>query len=128
MEELKQEAIKRLEILKLDSKIIQELKTDDKVYVSKIENGTTEVKYDNEIMDLIKMLEQKETIKIYHVIIFDSTMYFLAIHTHQEEWQKEKSDLKRGFIEIVITKSVIEFTSRNAGIETENGKIKKVVL
>lgn len=128
MEDLKQECIERLQILKLDSKIIKEFKENDKVYVSKIENGTTEVKYDNEIMDLIKMLEQKETIKIYHVIIFDSTMYFLVIHTHQEEWQKEKSDLKRGFIEIVITKSVIEFTSRNAGIETENGKIKRVVL
>ncbi len=132
MEELKQEAIKRLEILKLDSKIIQEFKADDKVYVSKIENGTTEVKYDNEIMDLIKMFEEKRTIKIYHVIIFDKQMYMFAIHKHKEILQKEKADLKRGWATLVLcdtpTEGAIEFISRDVGIETEEGKIKRVVI
>lgn len=131
-EELKQEAIKRLEILKLDSKIIQEFKADDKVYVSKIENGTTEFKYDNEIMDLIKMFEEKRTIKIYHVIIFDKQMYMFAIHKHKEIWQKEKADLKKGWATVVLcdtpTEGAIEFISRDVGIETEEGKITRLVM
>ena len=125
MEELKQEAIKRLEILKLDSKVINEFKENDNVYVSKVENAATEVILDKEIIDLIKMFEQKKTIKIYHVIINQDNIYMLSVHTNKEIWEEEKSDLKRGFTVIVsydiIHKGIAGYTAKEAGIETENG-------
>jgi len=131
-DELKQEAIKRLEILKLDSKVIKEFKEKDKVYVSKLENTATEVILDEGIMNLIKMFEDKKTIKIYHVVIFDKQMYMFAIHTHEEIWQKEKADLKRGWVTVVScdtpTKGVIVFVSKDIRIETDEGKIKRVVI
>ena len=132
MEELKQEAIKRLEILKLDSKVINEFKENDNVYVSKVENAATEVILDKEIIDLIKMFEQKKTIKIYHVIINQDNIYMLSVHTNKEIWEEEKSDLKRGFTVIVsydiIHKGIAGYTAKEAGIETENGKIKRVFI
>ena len=68
-DELKQEAIKRLEILKLDSTVINDFKDNNKVYVSKIKETGTEIIFDSEVMDMIKIFEQEKTIKIYHVII-----------------------------------------------------------
>lgn len=130
-DELKQEAIKRLEILKLDSKIIKDFKDNNKVYVSKIKETGTEIIFDSKIVDMIKMFEQEKTIKIYHVVIFDSQMYMLAIHKHKEEWKKEKLYLKKGWVTVVLfdtsKEGVIEFIARDVGIEVENGKIKRLV-
>lgn len=130
-DELKQEAIKRLEILKLDSKIIKDFKDNNKVYVSKIKETGTEIIFDSKIVDMIKIFEQEKTIKIYHVVIFDSQMYILAIHKHKEEWKKEKLYLKKGWVTVVLfdtsKEGVIEFIARDVGIEVENGKIKRLV-
>lgn len=130
-DELKQEAIKRLEILKLDSKIIKDFKDNNKVYVSKIKETGTEIIFDSKIVDMIKIFEQEKTIKIYHVVIFDSQMYMLAIHKHKEEWKKEKLYLKKGWVTVVLfytsKEGVIEFIARDVGIEVENGKIKRLV-
>ena len=130
-DELKQEAIKRLEILKLDSKIIKDFKDNNKVYVSKIKETGTEIICDSKIVDMIKIFEQEKTIKIYHVVIFDSQMYMLAIHKHKEEWKKEKLYLKKGWVTVVLfdtsKEGVIEFIARDVGIEVENGKIKRLV-
>lgn len=130
-DELKQEAIKRLEILKLDSKIIKDFKDNNKVYVSKIKETGTEIIFDSKIVDMIKIFEQEKTIKIYHVVIFDSQMYMLAIHKHKEEWKKEKLYLKKGWVTVILfdtsKEGVIEFIARDVGIEVENGKIKRLV-
>lgn len=130
-DELKQEAIKRLEILKLDYKIIKDFKDNNKVYVSKIKETGTEIIFDSKIVDMIKIFEQEKTIKIYHVVIFDSQMYMLAIHKHKEEWKKEKLYLKKGWVTVVLfdtsKEGVIEFIARDVGIEVENGKIKRLV-
>ena len=45
-DELKQEAIKRLEILKLDSTVINDFKDNNKVYVSKVKENGTEFIFD----------------------------------------------------------------------------------
>lgn len=131
-EELKQECIKRLKILKLDFKIINEFKDNDKVYVSKIKDGATEVIFDNDIIDLIKMFEEKQTIKIYHVIVDEDNIYMLSVHTNKEIWKEEKADLKKGFTAIVscdiIHKGIVSFTATEAGIEIENGRIKRVII
>lgn len=131
-EELKQECIKRLKILKLDFKIINEFKDNDKVYVSKIKDGATEVIFDNDIIDLIKMFEEKQTIKIYHVIVDEDNIYMLSVHTNKEIWKEEKADLKKGFTAIVscdiIHEGIVSFTATEAGIEINNGRIERVII
>lgn len=131
-QELKQECIKRLKILKLDSKIINEFKENYKVYVSKIKDGAAEVIFDNDIIELIKMFEEKQTIKIYHVIINKGNIYMLSVHTDKKVWKEERADLKRGFTAIVscdiIHKGIVSFTATEAGIEIENGRIKRVII
>ena len=131
-DELKQEAIKRLEILKLDSTIINDFKDNNKVYVSKVKENGTEFIFDSEVMDMIKLFEQEKTIKIYHLIIFKKQMYMLAIHKHKEEWKKEKLYLKKGWATVVLfdtpKEGVVEFIARDVGIEVSNGKIKRLVI
>ena len=131
-DELKQEAIKRLEILKLDSTIINDFKDNNKVYVSKVKENGTEFIFDSEVMDMIKIFEQEKTTKIYHVLLYKNDIYMLSVHTHKETWKYENAELKKGFVTAVICdiidNGIIGLIAKDIGIETEAGKIKKVVL
>ncbi len=131
MEELKQEAIERLRIIGLDSKIIKEFAENNKVYVTRINDKGTEFIFDSKIMDMIKIFEKEKTIKIYHVIIYENDLYILSVHKHKENWNKEKVELKRGFVTIVLCNiidgGIVELIARDIGIEIEIGKIQRVV-
>ncbi len=131
MEELKQEAIERLRIIGLDSKIIKEFAENNKVYVTRINDKGTEFIFDSKIMDMIKIFEKEKTIKIYHVIIYENDLYILSVHKHKENWNKEKVELKRGFVTIVLCNiidgGIVELIARDIGIEIETGKIQRVV-
>ena len=131
MEELKQEAIERLRIIGLDSQIIKEFAENNKVYVTRINDKGTEFIFDSEVMDMIKIFEKEKTIKIYHVIIYENDLYILSVHKHKENWNKEKVELKRGFVTIVLCNiidgGIVELIARDIGIEIETGKIQRVV-
>lgn len=131
MEELKQEAIERLRIIGLDFKIIKEFAENNKVYVTRINDKGTEFIFDSKIMDMIKIFEKEKTIKIYHVIIYENDLYILSVHKHKENWNKEKVELKRGFVTIVLCNiidgGIVELIARDIGIEIETGKIQRVV-
>ncbi|MCI8470660.1 MAG: hypothetical protein HFJ35_04140 [Clostridia bacterium] len=131
MEELKQEAIERLRIIGLDSQIIKEFAENNKVYVTRINDKGTEFIFDSKIMDMIKIFEKEKTIKIYHVIIYENDLYILSVHKHKENWNKEKVELKRGFVTIVLCNiidgGIVELIARDIGIEIETGKIQRVV-
>ncbi len=131
MEELKKEAIERLRIIGLDSKIIKEFAENNKVYVTRINDKGTEFIFDSKIMDMIKIFEKEKTIKIYHVIIYENDLYILSVHKHKENWNKEKVELKRGFVTIVLCNiidgGIVELIARDIGIEIETGKIQRVV-
>lgn len=131
MEELKKEAIERLRIIGLDSKIIKEFAENNKVYVTRINDKGTEFIFDSKIMDMIKIFEKEKTIKIYHVIIYENDLYILSVHKHKENWNKEKVELKRGFVTIVLCNiidgGIVELIARDIGIEIEIGKIQRVV-
>ena len=64
-------------------------------------------------------------------MICDKQMYMFAIHRHQEVWQEEKSNLKRGWATVVLCdtpkEGEIVFIEKDIGIGTEEGKIKRVV-
>ncbi len=131
MEELKKEAIERLRIIGLDFKIIKEFAENNKVYVTRINDKGTEFIFDSKIMDMIKIFEKEKTIKIYHVIIYENDLYILSVHKHKENWNKEKVELKRGFVTIVLCNiidgGIVELIARDIGIEIETGKIQRVV-
>lgn len=131
MEELKKEAIERLRIIGLDSQIIKEFAENNKVYVTRINDKGTEFIFDSKIMDMIKIFEKEKTIKIYHVIIYENDLYILSVHKHKENWNKEKVELKRGFVTIVLCNiidgGIVELIARDIGIEIETGKIQRVV-
>lgn len=131
VEELKKEAIERLRIIGLDSKIIKEFAENNKVYVTRINDKGTEFIFDSKIMDMIKIFEKEKTIKIYHVIIYENDLYILSVHKHKENWNKEKVELKRGFVTIVLCNiidgGIVELIARDIGIEIETGKIQRVV-
>lgn len=135
-EEIKQECIKRLEILKLDSNVINEFKNNNKVYVSKINNSVAEVIFDDDIINLTKFIEQKKTLKIYHIITMDNKFYILCVHNHKDTWKKEKSELKRGFAEVISFKVVTvselkdmieKYKVEDIGIKMENEKMIKII-
>jgi len=131
VEELKKEAIERLRIIGLDFKIIKEFAENNKVYVTRINDKGTEFIFDSKIMDMIKIFEKEKTIKIYHVIIYENDLYILSVHKHKENWNKEKVELKRGFVTIVLCNiidgGIVELIARDIGIEIETGKIQRVV-
>lgn len=130
-EELKQEALARMRLLKLDEQVIEDFKNNDKIHITKINNDTTEVTYKDEITQLVEFVEQNKTLKIYHVITTDNKLYILCVHSHKDVWKSERTELKHGFVEAIIyeinNNGLGDHLIKHIGIETENGKITKVV-
>lgn len=131
-EDLKEECIKRLKILKLNNQIIDDFKNNDKVYATIIDGDTIEVTEHNKVYELMKSFEKNKQGKIYHIISiegqFRSAVYILYVNSNTEdEWKLEQEDLKRGFAEVSSFEEIIKYDNRHIGIEVNDGKIKKVV-
>lgn len=130
-DELKQECVARLKILKLDSQIIGNFKNNDKIYVTQINKNVMEVTSYLEIKELVKSLEEKRKVKIYHIVSmegeFKNVIYLLYTSVNKKEWELEKQDLKRGFTQAFILEETIKTGNLNIGIKIENGKIKEIV-
>ena len=62
---------------------------------------------------------------------YENDLYILSVHKHKENWNKEKVELKRGFVTIVLCNiidgGIVELIARDIGIEIETGKIQRVV-
>lgn len=131
-EDLKEECIKRLKILKLNNQIIDDFKNNDKVYATIIDGDTIEVTEDNKVYKLMKSFEKNKQGKIYHIISveeqFRSAVYILYVNTNKkDEWKLEQEDLKRGFAEVSSFEEIIKYDNRHIGITVDDGTIKKVV-
>lgn len=131
-EELKEECIKRLKILKLNNQIINDFKNDNKVYATIIDGDTIEVTEDNKVYKLMKSFEKNKQGKIYHIISveeqFRSAVYILYVNTNKkDEWKLEQEDLTRGFAEVSSFEEIIKYDNRHIGITVDDGRIKKVV-
>ena len=102
--ELKQECIKRLEILKFDEKVINDFKHKDKLYVTNMSNKNIVDTTYNEIIKGIKVFERTYNVKIYHILNIESNskieVYFLYVKRDKKEWKNERVDLKNGFAEV----------------------------
>lgn len=129
-EEMKKESVKRLKILKFDEQIIQDFIEKDMLYVTDITNnnavGATNFK---QVMELVILFEKAKNVKIYHMINIEIenkvVVYLLYVKQNKQVWENEKNDLKKGFAEAYSYEERRE--TKYIGIETEYGKIKKVV-
>lgn len=126
--ELKQECMKRLEILKFDDKVIEDFNVKDKLYVTNMSNeNLVDIAY-NEIIQVIKVFEKANNVRIYHIVRVEThnniVVYLLCVKRNKREWKNEREDLRNGFTEVYsyeVLKNV-----KNIGIETNLGKITKI--
>lgn len=127
--ELKQECIKRLEILKFDEKVIEDFKSKDKLYATNISNRKLIDTAYNELIKGIKAFEKTNNIKIYHIVNIETdnnmVVYLLFVKRNKREWKNERVDLRNGFAEVYSYEENRNF--KHIGIETKAGKIVKVV-
>ena len=127
--ELKQECIKRLEILKFDEKVIEDFKSKDKLYATNISNRKLVDTTYNEIIQAIKIFEKTNNVKIYHIVNIETdnniVVYLLYVKRNKKEWKNERVDLKNGFAEVYSYEENRIF--KHIGIATEAGKVVKVV-
>lgn len=130
-EDLKQECIRRLNILKLDSKIVNDFEKQNIVYLSKLKENVTEVITNDEVNKLIELLESNKKVKIYHIINSDNKFYILCIHGQSNVWNEERKQLKNGFAEVLVgilkRDELGDYKIYDIGINVENGNIQKVV-
>lgn len=126
MEDLKQESIRRMKILKLDQKIINDFIKEDILYVSKIQ-GEIEVANQNQI-NLVKEFEKEHKVKIYHIIQLvsknKSILYFLYVNQKRKYWVQDRKDISLGYIETITVKNLREL--RVIGAKIINGKVSVV--
>lgn len=127
-EQIKQEAIERMKILKLHKRVIQEFEKEDKL--NKSEGQLGELYYlDEKEQALVKEYERKNNVLVYHIIHTFSnlgeTYELLYVTQEKEDWKDEKRDLKRSFatVKVIVINyqenseiGVIGFESKNGGI------------
>lgn len=127
--ELKQECMKRLEILKFDDKVIEDFNGKDKLYVTNMSNkNLVDIAY-NEIIQVIKVFEKSNNVRIYHIVKVETdnsiVIYLLYVKRNKREWKNEREDLRNGFTEVYFYEVIKKV--KNIGIETESGQVVKVV-
>ena len=105
----KQEAIERLKILQnrfqLMETVTKEFLNDGTVYYSEYQNQAFPailywVTNQEEYANIIKEIEEEKNILVYHAIltptVYGKYLSLLYVSKCQEEWKKDKADLKQG--------------------------------
>lgn len=87
--EVKQECLKRLEILKFNEKVIEDFKDKDKLYATNISNRKLVDTTYNEIIQGIKIFEKTNNVKIYHIVNIEKNnnivIYLLYVKRNKRE-------------------------------------------
>lgn len=123
MEEIKLECVKRLKILELDKEIIDNFSTSDTIYVSSINGEFSKITEEHETIK--SLIENKKDIVIYHMVQDKNITYCLYVTKNKEQWKSDKSDMTRGFADVIYYNKAFE--EKVIGIETSAGKIVRVV-
>lgn len=126
IKELKDEAIKRMELLKLKSVAIQAFKDINTVYVSNLGGDLTITNIEQK--ELIEELEEDKNILIYHLIHQTTqnrdVLYCLFVDSNKENWKADKEDLVKQF---AVTICCTKIKSINEiGVWVNNGQIKEI--
>lgn len=113
----KQEAIKRMRILKLMPQIIKEFEKKDVVYYSERQNkffSATLYWLTNhqEYVEAVKKFEQETNSLVYHAQLTHTNigdmLSLLYVSKYEEEWEREKEDLRRGETIAMVINGEIE--------------------
>ena len=126
IKELKDEAIKRMELLKLKSVAIQAFKDINTVYVSNLSGNLTITNIEQK--ELIEELEEDKNILIYHLIHQTTqnrdVLYCLFVDNNKENWKADKEDLVKQF---AVTICCTKIKSINEiGVWVDDGQIKEI--
>ena len=97
-EELKQEALKRMKLIKLSPQCIKAFETRNKVWTS--ERGM--LYEDDDVQKLVEAFEKDHRgYLVYHVdhtaFEFGNCYSFFIVSPYKEDWQMETDDLKDGY-------------------------------
>ena len=97
-EELKQEALKRMKLIKLSTKCIKAFETENKVWTS--ERGM--LYEDDDVQKLVEAFENDHPgYLVYHVdhtrFTFGDCYSFFIVSPYKDDWQMETDDLKDGY-------------------------------
>ena len=130
-EEMIQEGIKRMKLLKLHPNVINEFKEEQRLNKSDLNKG---ILYwlNEEEQEMIEKLEKKYKFMTYHIIHSYSnlgeTYEILFIKDNKEEWKAEKEDLKNGYamarVEVINCPINSEFGY--IGVKSVNGGVVRV--
>lgn len=100
IEERKNEAIKRMEALKLDKTCINAFKKGNP-WMSESRYGSLYEINDKEVKDKIKEFENKYNATVYHLIHnyteFGELYSFLYVSNNEEEWEDDNADIRDGY-------------------------------
>lgn len=130
-EEMIEEAIKRMKILKLHKNAIKEFEQERKLNKSDFNMGIL-FWLDNEEEKMVKELEKKYNFIVYHIINSYSnlgeTYEILFVSNNKDEWSAEKEDLTNGYamawVEVLNYPKNSEFGY--IGVEARNGGVVRV--
>ena len=128
---MKQEAIERMEILKIQKRAIKEFKEQSKLNKSEGKLGKLYYLNEQEI-ELVKEYERESNALIYHIIHTISnlgeTYELLFVAKEKDDWKDEKMDLKRGFAtaKVIVVNYKLDSEIGVIGFETRNGGIVRV--
>lgn len=130
-EEMIEEAIKRMKILKLHKNVIKEFEQERKLNKSDFNMGIL-FWLDNEEEKIVKELEKKYNFIVYHIINSYSnlgeTYEILFVSNNKDEWSAEKEDLTNGYamawVEVLNYPKNSEFGY--IGVEARNGGVVRV--
>ena len=130
-EEMIEEAIKRMKILKLHKNAIKEFEQERKLNKSDFNMGIL-FWLDNEEEKMVKELEKKYNFIVYHIINSYSnlgeTYEILFVSNNKDEWSAEKEDLTNGYAMAWV--EVLNYPKNSElgyiGVEARNGGVVRV--
>ena len=100
-EEQKEEAIKYMELMHLDTEVIRLFKEDGVIFTCRAGDGVPEPT-DEKTLELIRLLEAENGFLVYLSVasecafgVMDS---FLIVSKYREDWQMEKVDIQDGYV------------------------------
>ena len=102
----KEEALKRMQMLKLMPSVIEDFKKNDKIYYSERQNAMFNailywVDNEEEYVKIVKDFEKKHKALVYHCQLTHmecgDNLALLYVSAHEEEWEMDREDLKQGY-------------------------------
>lgn len=127
LEEMKREAISRMELLKLDTQTIQDFERDGSVNLSQQLGDQFFLQpSDDEISERVKRFEQEYDCLVYHVLWADSPMAgecwsLLFVSPTSSDWSSERKYIKNSGLVYAYVESEMEDGVSEIMVEPRDG-------